>query len=68
MRLIRRKEVETRTGLARSTIYLHIKNGKFPKPVKMGTHISCWVEEEINQYIDQCITASRKIKDDTNAK
>ena len=34
--LLRRKQVETRTGLSRSTIYHYIKDGVFPKPVPLG--------------------------------
>ncbi len=33
---LRRKQVETRTGLSRSTIYQYIKDGVFPKPVPLG--------------------------------
>ncbi|MBP6503821.1 MAG: AlpA family phage regulatory protein [Rhodoferax sp.] len=33
---LRRKDVQLRTGLARSTIYLYIQQGAFPKPVSLG--------------------------------
>ena len=33
---LRRKQVETRTGLSRSTIYQYIKDGVFPKSVPLG--------------------------------
>ncbi|MEX5590902.1 AlpA family phage regulatory protein, partial [Pseudomonas urmiensis] len=36
MRIIRLKEVIDSTGLARSTIYKHIGEGTFPKPVTLG--------------------------------
>lgn len=33
MRILRLKEVISKTGLARSTIYKYIDTGSFPKPV-----------------------------------
>jgi len=66
MRIIRRKEVEKLTGLARSTIYLRIQKGTFPKPIKLGEYTSGWIEEEINQWIMQQIAASRQEKVNSN--
>lgn len=34
--ILRRKQVEARTGLSRSTIYERIKAGTFPAPVSIG--------------------------------
>ncbi len=42
--ILRRKQVQARTGLARSTIYLHIKNGAFPRPVPLGNRAVGWLE------------------------
>ena len=41
---LRRKQVETRTGLSRSTIYQYIKDGVFPKPVPLGPRAVGWLE------------------------
>ncbi|WP_443217137.1 helix-turn-helix transcriptional regulator [Seohaeicola sp. 4SK31] len=38
-RILRRPEVEARTGLSRSTIYLWIQQGEFPKPVALGARL-----------------------------
>lgn len=35
-RILRRPDVEARTGLSRSTIYDWMKRGEFPKPVALG--------------------------------
>ena len=32
--ILRRPQVEQRTGLSRSTLYQYIKDGDFPKPVR----------------------------------
>ena len=53
--IIRRKQVEARTGLSRSTIYLRIQNGTFPKPIKLGARAVGWVESEIDTWLASCI-------------
>lgn len=49
-RLLRRPEVERRTGLARSTIYARMKDGRFPKQVSGGS-MATWRESEVNEWI-----------------
>jgi prophage regulatory protein len=34
--ILRRKQVQTRIGLSRSTLYLRIAEGTFTKPVSLG--------------------------------
>ncbi|MHB1942819.1 MAG: helix-turn-helix transcriptional regulator [Acidiferrobacteraceae bacterium] len=48
---LRRKQVETRTGLSRSTIYQYIKDGVFPKPVPLGPRAVGWLESEVSEWI-----------------
>lgn len=55
MKLIRIKEVMDRTGLARSTIYKYMDEGRFPKQLKLGTHSAAWVESEIDAWINDII-------------
>lgn len=50
--LLRRPEVEARTGLARSTIYAWMKEGNFPHPIKVGSRIVAWRERDINQWLN----------------
>ncbi|HEL3174767.1 MULTISPECIES: AlpA family transcriptional regulator [Stenotrophomonas] len=49
-RLLRRAEVLARVGMAKSTLYLRISGGKFPKPVHLGSSVR-WVESEIDSWI-----------------
>lgn len=51
VRLLRRKEVEHLTGLSRSSIYRAIKEGSFPKSVKIGGRSVAWNSEEIERWI-----------------
>ena len=57
--ILRLPAVKARTGLSRSTIYLRISEGSFPKPVSLGSRAVGWVESEINDWLDQQIKASR---------
>ncbi len=43
------------TGLSRASIYRHIQNGWFPKPMKLGRHHNSgnmWSVGEIRQVLD----------------
>lgn len=54
-RLIRLKEVQSRVGLGRSTIYRWMAEGNFPKPVRLGGHAVAWVLADIDQWVSQRI-------------
>ena len=49
--VLRRKQVETRTGLSRSTIYQYIKDGVFPKPVPLGPRAVGCLESDVSDWI-----------------
>lgn len=50
-KLIRRPEVEARTGLSRSTLYDWMKRGEFPQPVKLGARIVAWRESDVTAWL-----------------
>ena len=54
LRIIRMKELVSKVGYARSTIYALIKEGRFPKPFKLvpNGRANGWLEETINEWID----------------
>ena len=58
--ILRLPTVKARTGLSRSTIYLRVSDGKFPKPVSLGGRAVGWIESEVQQWLEQRIEASRK--------
>lgn len=45
--ILRRKTVEGLTGYSRSTIYLRIAQGLFPKPVSLGARAVGWPATEV---------------------
>jgi prophage regulatory protein len=49
--ILRRKQVEKRTGLSRSTIYLRIQEGTFPRPINLGARAVGWLENEIEAWL-----------------
>ena len=49
--ILRRKQVEKRTGLSRSTIYLRIHEGTFPRPINLGVRAVGWLENEIEAWL-----------------
>jgi prophage regulatory protein len=51
-KLLRRPDVEARTGLSRSTLYDWMKRGEFPQPVKLGTRLVAWRESDIAAWLD----------------
>jgi prophage regulatory protein len=46
-RIIRRKQVEYESGLSRSTIYLRIAQGLWPRPVSIGPRAVGWPAREV---------------------
>lgn len=60
--ILRRKQVEARTGLSRSTIYERIKTGTFPAPVSIGAKAVGWIESEIDSWLTAQVEKSRKAK------
>lgn len=60
--ILRLPAVKTRTGLSRSTIYLHVSEGTFPAPVSLGSRAVGWIEAEVNDWLTRRIEESRKAK------
>lgn len=59
-KILRRRRVEDRTGLPRSTIYDAIAAGTFPAPIRLGARSVGWLESEVEAWIAQRIAASRR--------
>ena len=58
-RILRLPDVLARTGLSRSTIYVRVANGTFPKPVPLGARAVGWIESDVDEWIRERIAASR---------
>lgn len=51
-RILRRPEVEARTGISRSTIYQWMKDGQFPRPIKLGARLVAWRESDVTAWLE----------------
>jgi prophage regulatory protein len=49
--LLCRKQVESRTGLSKSTIYKLASEGNFPKPIKLGDKAVAWIDHQVDHWI-----------------
>jgi len=57
--ILRRRHVEQRTGLSRSTLYQYMKDGAFPKPVQLGLRAVGWLESDISKWIAARVKVGR---------
>ena len=48
---LRMPEVIKKTGLSRSTIYMRISTGTFPKGVKLGERSVAWRSSDISEWM-----------------
>ena len=67
--ILRRKQVEARTGLSRSSIYARLRQNPkrpgdydptFPKPISIGVKAVGWIEAEIDAWLTAQVEKSRK--------
>ena len=53
MKFMKLKEVIQITSLSRATIYRLIQEGEFPKQIPLSGRSVAWLEEEINEWMQQ---------------
>lgn len=54
-RLIRLPEVESLVGCKKSTIYTMLKQGTFPKPVRLSARMAAWSESAVLAWLQDRI-------------
>ena len=65
--LIKLPTVKERTTLSTSEIYRRIEAGTFPAQIKLGAKAVAWLESEVNEWIEQHISASRPADSEVTA-
>jgi prophage regulatory protein len=55
--ILRLREVQSATGLARSSIYAGMSAGTFPKSIPLSEKAVGWLESEIEQWQESRIAA-----------
>lgn len=58
--ILRLPALKARVGLSRSSIYLRVSQGDFPRPVQLGPRAVGWVESEVEAWLTRQVEASRK--------
>ena len=61
-KMLRLPGVKEQTGLSRSAIYRRIANKTFPQPVPLGGRAVGWLENDVQEWIDECLKESRTRK------
>ena len=60
LKIMKRKEVESMTGLGRSSIYAKMESNAFPKAIKLSERSVGWLEHEVQGWLEDRISASRQ--------
>jgi len=50
-RILRRAEVEQKTGFKRAHLYTLMKEGRFPRALRLGVRAVGWDSVEVDQWI-----------------
>ena len=59
-KIIRLPEVVKITGLSRSTIYLRMSKGDFPKSISLGERAVGWLETDVSDWLEFRVIASKE--------
>lgn len=60
--ILRLPQVKVLVGLSRSSIYLAISRGEFPRPVSLGVRAVGWLESEVDAWLSKRVELSRGSK------
>ena len=64
--ILRLPDVQKRTGLSRSTVYLRVSEGNFPRQIKLGPRCVGWLESEIDAWLDDKVKKNRRPRKSPN--
>lgn len=61
-RLIRLPDVEAATGCKKSTIYMLLRQGTFPKPIRLSARMVAWSETAVLQWVQDRIASASEVQ------
>jgi prophage regulatory protein len=61
--ILRLPTVKAITGLSRSTIYLRMSEGSFPRQVNLGSRAVGWLASEIDHWIEEKLVSRNRGED-----
>ena len=50
---LRISDVAKKTGLGKSTVWLWVKENRFPKPIKLSPRVTVWDEDTLDKWMKQ---------------
>lgn len=50
-KLLRLKQVVERTNISKATIWRWVKDGTFPKPIRITSRVTVWKNSDVEAYI-----------------
>jgi prophage regulatory protein len=56
--MLRLPQVKIKVGLSPSSIYSAIAEKRFPQPVRLGARAVCWLESEVDDWVNKRIELS----------
>lgn len=59
-RILRLPQVQSRTGLSRSSIYKRITEQSFPRQISLGARAVGWLESDVDSWLSQLVAQNRK--------
>lgn len=45
-------DITDRFKISKATVWAWTKEGKFPKPIKLGAGVTRWVEKDISDWVE----------------
>lgn len=60
IKFYRVSQLQEKFKISRSTIWSWCKQGKFPKPIKLGENCTAWNSKDIDEWLEERINASAK--------
>jgi len=60
--ILRRKAVEAKTGLSRTTIYDMMRAGTFPIPISLGSNSVGWLEHEVTEWLNTRVAERNRLR------
>lgn len=60
--ILRLPAVKARIGLARSSIYQLVAQGRFPRQIALGSRSVGWLESEVDEWLAAQVAKSRQLQ------
>ena len=63
-KILRMRQLECYTSLSKATIYRAIRDGRFPKPIRLaGGRAVGWLKSDLDEHFAACKPVSASIED-----